>query len=421
MAASVEKKKKKVYPIHEVESLRATNGPLCMTTPLFEHFDVLRSMRDTCARAASHWSIEINQDAMHSFVSTLQAPDFAREKLQHGLRFPLRFPSFMQELNFVAVLAMLNGFSGYRAEFHKHTGHGAYDAVRRMVMGLYLAHDDAESEPLEAKSLKNVSAAKLAQALNVPTHIETPHPTLPGVVVGMAGGPLHEPLEMAAKMCTDTAEFLQEHACKDLASYLVRVCEQAAQFDDVESHILLGLAQLSSFRDVFEDDGQPVYLLKKALFLVHAMQELVTKADRSMLPAPLSSLAHRWSNHQGQALPMFVDNVIPTMLTYFGILKFQNNSGALASWTPQPQAPVGGDDRRGEPVEGPHLEHLDACYVRAAALAAGAQIIEYASSQGMEWMHSMTEEQLDAYLWTNAKRPEYRRIPRLVEKRTGMY
>ena len=87
---------------------------------------MLRRIRSHCAEAAERAHIGLNEDAVDAFLDTLDESEFSALKTQHGLRFPLRFSSFMDQLNFVAVLAMLNAFSGYRAAFHQATGHGAF-------------------------------------------------------------------------------------------------------------------------------------------------------------------------------------------------------------------------------------------------------------------------------------------------------
>lgn len=369
---------------------------------------MLRRIRSHCAEAAEHAHIDVSESAIDAFLQSLKEPDFKALKTQHGLRFPLRFSSFMDQLNFVAVLAMLNAFSGYRAAFHQATGHGAFDCVRKIVLGMYLSTDDCNSA-LDAQALERVTPSTLAQLLGVPTHTEKPHPSLPGVVMGTIGGPLHEPLDMAAKMCTETAAFLKARQHKNLASYVWAVCERASLHDHVESCIVEGLADVPAFYDAL-DKPYPVPLMKKALFLVRALQGLVMDAEPNTLPALMQGLAERWRHGYAEPLPMFVDNVIPTMLTYLGILQFEHST-ILSTWHPAPQDGC---------TSGPLLNRCDAYHVRAAALVAGARIVERAQTSAT-WISSITEEQLDAFLWSIAKRPEFRCIPRLAEQHTSMY
>lgn len=382
----------------------------------------LKHVREQCARVADQAHISIDADQVDAFLRGIRADEFDALKLQHGLRFPLRFASFHHKLNFIAVLSMLNAFSGYRVDFHRVTGHGAYDCVRRIVLAMYLTtHDEEGHTPLDAHALETVTVASLAQALGVPTHTETPHPTIPFITVGTVGGPLQEPLELAAQMCTETAAFLREHGYQDLASYVLDVCEQALEQEHVEAYMASQLARISAFDDAINIDGVRVCLWKKALFFVHALYNILMDVDEDSvadLPAPLRALARRWRHGLCEPLPMFVDNVIPTILSYLGILRFHHEH-VLASWHPAPQ----GDNSN---VPGPTLERRDAYCVRAAALIAGSRIIERAhdlanTDASMAWMACMTEEQLDAYIWTRAKSPVLRSIPRLVERLTGMY
>jgi len=352
---------------------------------------MLRRIRSHCAEAAERAHIGVNEDAMDAFLDTLDESEFSALNTQHGLRFPLRFSSFMDQLNFVAVLAMLNAFSGYRAAFHQATGHGAFDCIRKIVLGMYLSADEGDSA-LDTLALERVTPSTFAQLLGVPTHSETPHPSLPGVVVGTIGGPLREPFEMAAKMCVETAAFLK-----------------ASRHEHVESCIVEGLAEVPAFYDAL-DSPYPIPIMKKALFLVRALQGLVLDAEPHTLPRLMQILSERWRHGLGEPLPMFVDNVIPTMLTYLGILQFEHST-ILSTWHPAPQDGC---------TSGPLLNRCDAYHVRAAALVAGARIVERARTSST-WISSITEEQLDAYLWSMAKRPEFRCISRLAEQHTGMY
>ena len=369
---------------------------------------MLRRIRSHCAEAAERAHIGLNEDAVDAFLDTLDESEFSALKTQHGLRFPLRFSSFMDQLNFVAVLAMLNAFSGYRAAFHQATGHGAFDCIRKIVLGMYLSADEGDSA-LDTLALERVTPSTLAQLLGVPTHSETPHPSLPGVVVGTIGGPLREPFEMAAKMCVETAAFLKARQHKNLASYVWEVCEQASRHEHVESCIVEGLAEVPAFYDAL-DSPYPIPIMKKALFLVRALQGLVLDAEPHTLPRLMQILSERWRHGLGEPLPMFVDNVIPTMLIYLGMLQLEHSS-ILSTWHPAPQD---------SDTSGPLVNRSDAYHVRAAALVAGARIVERARTSST-WISSITEEQLDAYLWSMAKRPEFRCISRLAEQHTGMY
>ena len=103
------------------------------------------------------------------------------------------------------------------------------------------------------------------------------------------------------------------------------------------------------------------------------------------------------------------------MLLHLGVLD-ASESGitALAACSMEP---ADGD------APGPLLSREDAYRVRAATLYAGSQIVARAAELAAErpWLATLTETDLDGYLWSIAKKDELRRIPRLAERHTCMY
>lgn len=156
-----------------------------------------------------------------------------------------------------------------------------------------------------------------------------------------------------------------------------------------------------------------------------------------------------------KSLPMFVDNVIPTMLVHLGIIDLSEcHVKALKEWgkevviakaersqqqKAQGEAEGEGEStkRKTEVVKGPELTKDEAYIIRAAALDAGEKIkrraIHLASSSlssssgeadklDLAWLNQMNEVDIDGYLWSVAKDDkELRKVPRLVERSTVMY
>lgn len=372
----------------------------------------LAALRPSCAAAAERAHLRIDRAAVDRFLRGIDKSEYEVLCKQHGLSFPLRFASLADEVNFVAVLALLNAFSGYRVEFHRTTGHGAYDCIRRILLGLYLSESDA---PLGTDALANVSASQLAEILGVPTHTEAPHPKLPFVTVGTVGGPLHEPLSMAARACNDVAAFLRSARAASLGTYLLAACADAAVADDADSYLLEVIASVPGFDDAADIDGERILIMKKALFLLNALRMRLASDLPIEAPRGAQALAARWRTVPPAPLPMFVDNVLPTMLLHLGVLD-ASESGitALAACSMEP---ADGD------APGPLLSREDAYRVRAATLYAGSQIVARAAELAAErpWLATLTETDLDGYLWSIAKKDELRRIPRLAERHTCMY
>ncbi|KAN0062468.1 hypothetical protein ACQY0O_004999 [Thecaphora frezii] len=391
----------------------------------------LTSVRRSCAASLPTHGLALSASSIDAFLSTLSPPAFDRLKAQHGLTFPLSFPTLTSELNFLALLALLNFLSAYRAPLHAHTGAGSYQNVQRLLLALYVtggedaaANAVAGSRHLTAAGLKRLDAAAIAQIWGVGLHEEREHESLRGVTVGVRGGVMNEVVELVVGVCNDTGERLERAAYPSLGVFTMevlkqvnRTCREKGEREAVDLFVEKFVAFLPSFNDSYlpspsDRERAPIYIFKKVFFLYHALFSLLDRSSAASggltLPDPRKHL------------PMFVDNVIPTMLVRFGILDLsQARSPTLRAWSEKQEAAQG--------AEGPRLNREEAYALRAAALYAGEKIVERArvlAKQGGElaWLEELNEVDLDGYLWAVAKDDEkLRAVPRMVELKTVMY
>lgn len=353
------------------------------------------AVRAAAADAAAAAHIAVDTPAIDRVLREIDPDTFARLRTSHGGGVPLRFESPDEHLNFVCVMALLNACSGYRDAFHAATGRGAADNMRRLALGLFLTRDDDGPAPLSAAGLAHLRAPLLAEVLGVSLHTETPHPTLPGIIVGSRGGPLADALDALAAMCRTTGAFLTSRGCADLGAYVAQAVAAALEDRAAPLDVLLGaLAEVPGFADARTVDGRQVYIYKKAFLLIHTL----LTSDRIGHPA-LAALAARSRADIVPQLPLFVDNVIPTLLIHWGVLTNVD-----------------------VPPPGHELSHDAGYRIRAAALAAGSQIAArahaLASEPPLAFLAHVTEAELDAYFWSIAKEPALRALPRLAEKST---
>jgi hypothetical protein len=176
-----------------------------------------------------------------------------------------------------------------------------------------------------------------------------------------------------------------------------------------------------------------VYLFKKALFLIHAIALRFGGNPGGAVPIPNT-----------QELPVFSDNVLPSMLVHLGVLDLSQGPPTLHAAFPgagsaetletllQGPTPLISSAEAGRPatgtpsLDGPALGAQDAYILRAAAVDA-CQIIVQAVREGMNegdpsWKRDMTLPQLDGWLWAVAKdRKDYRDLPRFAERGTVYY
>jgi hypothetical protein len=159
---------------------------------------------------------------------------FERLKVTHGQLLPLKYPSIAAELNVMAILTVLNMASGYRVPLHKATGRGAYDNIRMLVMALYLS-STVEADYMSARGMVALDHQKVADLMGVIQHIhvEVPHESLPGVIVGELGGPIFELVRIITKILNETGQALQSGGYPDLGTFLLEALKKAKGDPDV--------------------------------------------------------------------------------------------------------------------------------------------------------------------------------------------
>ena len=192
----------------------------------------LRLLPSCCAFDVSFYSslsAQINQNAVEKFLlSPAFTASFERLKVNHGQLLPLKYPSIAAELNVMSILTVLNLGSGYRVQLHRATGRGAYDNIRMLVMALYLT-STAEMDYTSARGMVALDHQKVADLMGVldKIHVEAPHKSLPGVVVGELGGPIFELVRLIARILNETGEALRSGGYPDLGTFLLEALKNA--------------------------------------------------------------------------------------------------------------------------------------------------------------------------------------------------
>lgn len=183
-----------------------------------------------------------------------------------------------------------------------------------------------------------------------------------------------------------------------------------------------------------------VYCFKKALFLIHGITLRFGSVSPPPFPLPNTT-----------KVPVFTDNVIPSLLTHLGVLDpSEAKDVALRSIFPDATndthvntllavpkdtlvmdtAVVLGTMPKTAPLkEGPVLTPDQAYILRAAAVDACEKIIDYVHQldetrlpDGQRWIKDITLPELDVWLWAVAKdRSDYRDLERFVLRDTVFF
>lgn len=113
---------------------------------------------------------------------------------------------------------------------------------------------------------------------------------------------------------------------------------------------------------------------------------------------------------------------------FWGIIKLDNAKDAVfRQWAQSGRQVVEAEETEGKRmiVPGPTLTHEQAYIIRAAALDACRTIkdrcVQLAAKGQTASLGDIHEALIDGYIWTQAKVPSLRNIPRMVEKQTFQY
>ncbi|OBZ68315.1 hypothetical protein A0H81_11782 [Grifola frondosa] len=398
------------------------------------------AVRESSQSLRTKFNITVSQDAVKSFLlSSSFTSSFSRLRTSHGLILPLNFPSLISELNLLCILSLLNFASGYRVPLHAATGRGAFDNVRALVFSMYISSSTGAGDLLSARGMKAMQESTVADLMGVTDelHIERPHESIPGVTVGELGGPIWELIQLLTKTINETGTVLVKGGYPDLGSFVLEAFEgrekAKAQGGDECDVILERLVRgIPAFQDMMLVNNEPVYCFKKALLTIHAIALRFGSSDTPAIPVPRTS-----------HLPIFSDNVIPSLLIHLGVIDLSTSTPALnlSSLFPEageaetlealltaatPTDPKASKNKE-VPKEGPVVTPEQAYILRAAAIDACELIVQAAhelgaSSEELAWMKDITAPELDAWIWAVAKdRPDYRRLERFVLRNTVFF
>jgi len=422
-----------------------------MPTPPFPATSsYVQAVRESSREIREKCSIEIRPEAINRFIfSPAFTSTFERLRTAHGMTFPLKFPSVLSELNVLCVLSILNFGSGYRVPLHQATGRGAFDNIRALIFSMYIS-SGSEGDMLSAHGMMNTEEGKIAELMGVADkiHQEKPHKDIPGLTVGKLGGPAWELVQLVTEALKQTGEVLVKGGYPNLGAFVLEALkegekarhdEKKHEFVDPECDVILErlIRALPAFQDMAMVGGQPVYCFKKAMLTLHS---IALRFGSGSADSPPAVPVPRTNN-----LPIFSDNVIPSLLVHLGVIDLSTATPSLGLTTLFPNAnspetlntllalsppPATADQSKSKsvPEAGPVLTKEQAFVLRAAAIDACELIVEAAKAltdeelasrrshdNDLRWLRAITLPEVDAWIWAVAKdRMDYRRLPRFV-------
>ncbi|KAF8170210.1 hypothetical protein K438DRAFT_1909355 [Mycena galopus ATCC 62051] len=348
---------------------------------------------------------------------------------EHAIKRLLLSPAFTSSFKRYSLL--VNFGSGYRAPLHAETGHGAWDCMRAFVFSMYITSSVDEDDLLSARGIQNISEGRVAELMRVNVHTEKPHETLQHVTIGELRGPMYDLVKLTTRVLNETGEILVNMGYPDLGMFVLEALKDGKKaisdgnnHADVEVILERLVRAFPAFQDMAVVDGQRIFCFKKALFLIHAISVRFGSADPAPFPVP--STSH---------LPVFSDNVLPSLLVHFGVIDISRSPNLSTLFqgagAPQQLAPLlatakpSTSDAKTLPSDGPVLSTNQAYALRAAAIDACELITEVAhklDEPSLEWLKEIQLPSLDLWIWAVGKdRSDYRQLKRFVLRDTAFF
>ncbi|KAG0145999.1 hypothetical protein CROQUDRAFT_657950 [Cronartium quercuum f. sp. fusiforme G11] len=364
---------------------------------------IIEAVRQSCEQVRNRYNIQLKETECDRFLLSLNRDQYQKLYVDrtNGQRFPLQFSSSLDELNVVCLLGLLNCLHEHRDFLKEKTGRGAWETVRYLVLGAYLSSSgDSSSSILTTAGMLRATPSSIASLISLPLHIERPMATGSPIMIGEPDPIATQIVNQIVHLLHSTAAILQRDSYPDLGSF---IASQGLNDRDGDRLLRVLLNAFEGFRDMYILDDQPVYILKKALFLLESICTTFNKKTKSnKIPIP----------NLNSPLPILADNVIPTMLLHFGLIDLTNSQDSEISKIDLKSS------------SGLELSPRAATILRASSLACCQQIIQRAHQLAINeaWLSELTEVGLDSYLWNIAKEtPELRELKRLRELGTMMY
>ncbi|KAI9488101.1 hypothetical protein BDB00DRAFT_850026 [Zychaea mexicana] len=349
--------------------------------------DYLEAVRSSCRALTENGPVKVSADGIRSFLKNLDKHRFEELSVDTPIRMPLKFDTLAEELNFVALIDLLNFGSGYRVPLHELAGRGAFDTIRFGAMSFHIG-----GTPMDAATFKSMTAFKVSEIFQFPIDREVKPKDMPFIT-------MTEPTELKqladgiTTVLNTTGEFLEQHKYNDLAAFILDLTKPVANQKPSASKLVEHLTKaLPGLRDISEINGRPVYVLKKAQILVYHLWMFFRDQEPD-----------RFDFADIDNLTVFADNVVPTLLVHLGVLEIPE------SW----QADI---------TDGQDLGEIRATTLRAASIVACEDIVELVKQNAsVSAVTHMNEGHLDVYLWRLGKEGDYRKIPRFALRDTVMF
>ena len=171
------------------------------------------------------------------------------------------------------MLSLLNFASGYRVDLHTQTKRGAWDSIRGLLFGLYISSVPGEEDLLSSHGLRTLQMSKIAEIMGISLHIERPHESIPGVIVGELGGPLFDLVKLITSVLNETGQILVESGYANLGLFVAEALQQGSG-SEAAVEVILERVKRSQFSNLLFVDSLVVGQLVRAFPAFQDMSEV---------------------------------------------------------------------------------------------------------------------------------------------------
>ncbi|KAJ1966468.1 hypothetical protein GGI12_000043 [Dipsacomyces acuminosporus] len=350
------------------------------------YFDAVRESTAKYINASDQQLVKVNPDAVKEYLANLDISKFDRyvkHVNQWSRKLPLRFDSISQEMDFIALVDLLQIGSGFRRELHEATDRGASDTIVFGCMSLHISQT-----AVDAKGLQALTLGEVAQSFGIPLFgPERPMSKGNTAVMVSEASSLRPLAEIILGILQDTGRRLEQSGFTSLSDFIIKMCTEKP----AAAHLVEKLANaFPSLRDAAQINGHTVYLFKKAQLIAYDICQRFKDTDKMFDFKDIGEMT------------LFADNVVPAMVQSHGL-------------TTPCQAIL-------DKIEaGEELTLEETTAMRAASIVAAQLVVDCANSPESPASigeFPINQATLDQFWWKEGKDPELRKVSRLVCKNT---
>jgi hypothetical protein len=252
---------------------------------------------------------------------------------------------------------------------------------------------------MSADSLSQASTQLVSDWFSLPLKQEEPHPEITGLYV-YNPTPFASLVDKLTKVINETGNTLKSLGYRNLGHCILELSKSEnnpdALNDDTSSYSASEYVEklvktFKSLEDLgIDDNGTPIYIFKRA--------QLIT-ADLYLRYKDIKPKNFNFKKYD--QLTIFSDNVIPTMLIHFDIIS--------------PPQEVLSDLESGKKINDENMLIL-----RAISISVVEDLVNLLNST-RGWNVKLNSSDLDRYIWQLAKKPELRKLNRLLNTSNVYY